>query len=273
MQYTSNASIIEAVSRGKAMPKAEAQRILECHVDRLFDKVKDKQITDEFKESVFNNYGHAGAPYIQWVMGNLDETRAILKKVQKRVDEAAELTTENRFWSDTLTATISGLLIAKKVGLHDFDVTKVFKWATTELIGQNKRGLSEMEHSVTDVLNDFFAENISYILQIKSTQDLRGSNNNGLDQHVIPEQVARGRLIARYETDTKLFYVKPKPLKEWCGELQINYSHLVSEIMKKCEGKRKKVQLTKGVNLQLPPADTIVMKFDADPDNDGIEDL
>ena len=273
MQYTSNASIIEAVSRGKAMPKAEAQRILECHVERLFDKVKDKEITDTFKEDVFNNYGHAGVPYIQWVMSNLDETRSILKKVQKRIDEAAELTTENRFWSDTLTATIAGLLIAKKVGLHDFDVTKVFKWATTELIGQNKRGLSEMEHSVTDVLNDFFAENISYILQIKSTQDLRGSNDNGLDQHVIPEQVARGRLIARYETDTKLFYVKPKPLKEWCGELQINYSHLVSEIMKKCEGKRKKVQLTKGVNLQLPPADTIVMKFDADPDNEGIEDL
>jgi hypothetical protein len=212
-------------------------------------------------------------PFIQWVKNNLDETRAIIKKVQQRVDEKAELTSENRFWSDTITATIAGLLIAKKIGLHDFDVQKIFTWATTDLIAQNKRGLSEMEHSVTDVLNDFFAENISYILQIKSTQDLRGSNDNGLDQHVIPEQVARGRLVARYETDTKLFFVKPKPLKEWCGELQINYSHLVSEIMKKCEGKRKKVQLTKGVNLQLPPADTIVMKFDADPDNEGIEDL
>jgi hypothetical protein len=274
MQYTANASIIETVSRGKAMPKAEAQRILECRVERLFDKYKDKEIQDQFKEKVLKvHYGVAGVPFIQWVMNNLDETRAIIKKVQQRVDEKAELTSENRFWSDTITATIAGLLIAKKIGLHDFDVQKIFTWATTDLIAQNKRGLSEMEHSVTDVLNDFFAENISYILQIKSTQDLRGSNDNGLDQHVIPEQVARGRLVARYETDTKLFFVKPKPLKEWCGELQINYSHLVSEIMKKCEGKRKKVQLTKGVNLQLPPADTIVMKFDADPDNEGIEDL
>ena len=273
MQYTSNASIIEAVSRGKAMPKAEAQRILECHVERLFDEVKDKEITDEFKENVFNNYGHAGILFIQWVMGNLDETRAILKKVQKRVDEAAELTSENRFWSDTITATISGLLIAKKVGLHDFDVQKVFKWATTELVAQNKRGLTEMTGTVTDVLDDFFSENISYILQIKSTVDNRGVNDNGLDQHVIPEQVARGRLVARYETDTKLFFVKPKPLKEWCGELQINYAHLVSEIMKKCGGKRKKVRLTKGTNLQLPPADVIVMKFDTESDDEGVENL
>ncbi len=274
MQYTANASIIETVSRGKAMPKAEAQRILECRVERLFDRHKDKEIQDQFKEKILKvHYGIAGVPYIQWVMNNLDETRAIIKKVQRRVDEKAELTSENRFWSDTITATLAGLLIAKKIGLHDFDVQNIFRWATTDLIAQNKRGLSEMEHSVTDVLNDFFAENISYILQIKSTQDLRSSNKNGLDQHVIPEQVARGRLVARYETDTKLFFVKPKPLKEWCGELQINYSHLVSEIMKKCGGKRKKVQLTKGVNLQLPPADTIVMKFDADPDNEGIEDL
>ena len=273
MQYTSNASIIEAVSRGKAMPKAEAQRILECHVERLFDEVKDKEITDEFKENVFNNYGHAGIPFIQWVMGNIDETRAILKKVQKRVDEAAELTSENRFWSDTITATIAGLLIAKKVGLHDFDVQKVFKWATTELVAQNKRGLNEMTGTVTDVLDDFFSENISYILQIKSTVDNRGVNDNGLDQHVIPEQVARGRLVARYETDTKLFFVKPKPLKEWCGELQINYAHLVSEIMKKCGGKRKKVRLTKGTNLQLPPADVIVMKFDTESDDEGVENL
>ena len=274
MQYTANASIIETVSRGKAMPKAEAQRILECRVERLFDKYKDKGIQDEFKDKVLKvNYGVAGVPYIQWIMNNLEETQTIIKKVQKRVDEAGELTSENRFWSDTITATISGLLIAKKVGLHDYDVQKIFKWATTDLIAQNKRGLTEMTSSVTDVLNDFFAENISYILQIKSTADNRGTHDNGLDEHVIPEQVARGRLVARYETDTKLFYVKPKPLKEWCGELQINYAHLVGEIMKNYKGKRKKVRLTKGTNLVLPPADVIVMKFDAEPEDDSVENL
>jgi len=90
---------------------------------------------------------------------------------------------------------------------------------------------------------------------------------------VIPEQVARGRLVARYETDTKLFYVKPKPLKEWCGDLQVSYGSLVADILTNCGGKRTKKQLTKGTNLQLPSADVIVMKFDVDPENEGIEDL
>jgi len=273
MQYTANASVIETVSRGKAMPKAEAQRILECRVERIFDKVKDKELQDTFKSNVFGNYGHAGPPYIQWVMKNLEEARKIVKKVQRRVDEKAQLTSENRYWSDTLTATISGLIISKKVGLHDFDVPKVFNWACTDLIAQNKRGLTEMGGSVQDIMGDFFAENISYILQIKSTADNRGTHGNGLDEHVIPEQVARGKLVARYETDTKLFYVKPKPLKEWCGELQINYAHLKSEIYAKCEGYSKKVRITKGTLLELGSTDVIVMKFDIGSDDEGIEDV
>ena len=273
MQYTANASIIETVSRGKAMPKAEAQRILECRVERIFHATKDKEVQDKFKSGVFGNYGHAGPPYIQWVMSNLEEAKDIVQKVQRRVDEKAELTSENRYWSDTITSTIAGLLISKKVGLHDFDVQKIFKWACTDLVAQNKRGLNEMGGTVTDILGDFFAENISYILQIKSTVDNRGTHGNGLDEHVIPEQVARGKLVARYETDTKLFFVKPKPLKEWCGELQINYAHLVSEIMKKCGGKRKKVRITKGTLLELGATDVIVLKFDTGSDDEGIEDL
>jgi len=121
-----------------------------------------------------------------------------------------------------------------------------------------------MSRSVLDVMNDFFTENISYILQIKSTLDNRSVHGNGLDELVIPEQIARGKLVARYETDTKLFYVKPKPLKEWCGSLQVNYAHLINEVIKHCEGKRGKVRLTKGTNLQLPSSDVIIMKFDAE---------
>tara|TARA_R110000744_G_scaffold27437_2_gene67014 strand:- start:1539 stop:3506 length:1968 start_codon:yes stop_codon:yes gene_type:complete len=273
MQYTANASVIETVSRGKAMPKAEAQRILECRVERIFDKVKDKELQDTFKSNVFGNYGHAGPPYIQWVMRNLEESKDIVKKVQRRVDEKAQLTSENRFWSDAITATISGLMISKKAELHDFNVQKVFNWACTDLVDQNKRGLTEIGGSVQDIMGDFFAENISYILQIKSTDDNRGAHGNGLDAHVIPEQVARGKLVARYETDTKLFFVKPKPLKEWCGELQINFAHLKSEIFAKCEGRIKKVRITKGTLLELGSTNVIIMKFDTGSDDESIEDL
>tara|TARA_R110000822_G_scaffold14327_10_gene50598 strand:- start:4984 stop:7827 length:2844 start_codon:yes stop_codon:yes gene_type:complete len=264
--FTANTSVVERISMAKAMPKAEAQRVLECRVDRLFDKTTDKVITDAFEAGLLDNYGHAGVPFVQYVMRNVEGCRKLVTDIQKRVDNIGKLTSENRFWSATIGATIAGLIIAKKAGLHDFDTQKVFKWAVTDLLDQNKRNMDEMNGTVFDIMDDFFAENISYILQIKSTVDNRGQNDNGLDALVIPEQVARGKLIARYETDTKLFFVKPKPLKEWCGNLQINYAHLITEIMEQCGGKNRKVRLTKGTNLQLPASDVIVMKFDVDPD-------
>ena len=268
---TSNTSIVERISMAKAMPKAEAQRVLECRVERIFDEFKDKGTTDAFEAGIKGNYGHAGPAFVQYVMKNLDACRKLLDDVHKRVDTRGELTAENRFWSATIAATITGLILSKRAGLHDYDVKKVLDWSIDDLLVQNKKSSIDMHGSVFETMNDFFAENISYILQIKSTMDNRAQQGNGLDQLVIPEQIARGKLIARYETDTKLFYLKPKPLKQWCGELQINYAHLVNEIMEHCEGKYKKVRLTKGTNLQLPPSNVIVMKFDIKADENDEE--
>ena len=262
--FTGNNSIIENISLDKLAAKAEAQRVLECKVDRIFDEVKDKNITDKFERGLYDNYGLVGPIYLQHLMQNLDAYRKLLATVQQRVDNHGGLTAENRFWSSAITACMTGLIIAKKAGLISFDPKRVFSWVMSDLIPQNKSNIQGMSRSVLDVMNDFFTENISYILQIKSTLDNRSVHGNGLDELVIPEQIARGKLIARYETDTKLFYVKPKPLKEWCGSLQVNYAHLINEVIKHCEGKRGKVRLTKGTNLQLPSSDVIIMKFDAE---------
>ena len=98
-----------------------------------------------------------------------------------------------------------------------------------------------------------------------------------MDVLAMPESIARGKLVARYETDTQKFYVIPKILKAWCGEQQINYNHLVSQIKSTCEGKHAKVRLSKGTKLALPPADVLVMKFgmgeeeDANPEDSPTE--
>jgi hypothetical protein len=267
---TGNTSVIERISTTKAMPKAEAQRILECRVPRI--KFTSKAETDAFDNALHANYGHAGIVYVQYIMRNLESVKRICEDVQARVDKAAELNAENRFWSEQVSKTIAGLMVAQAAGLVDFDIKKVYQWAIKELIPQNKRSALEMNATVQDLLNDFFAENISYILQIKSTDDSRKVQGNGIDTLVIPEAVARGKLVARYETDTKLFFVKVKPLKEWCGELQINYGHLVTEIIAKCNGRRIKKYLTKGTHLDLPSADCIMMKFDVGDDDDGSGD-
>ena len=126
---TGNTSIIERVSMAKAMPKAEAQRILEVKVDRLFSGAEEKEEQDRFSAALSNHYGTAGKEYVQYVISNLDAVTKLIDEVRGKVDKAAGLTSENRFWSAFATNTMAGLILAKRAGLIDYDIGKIFKWA------------------------------------------------------------------------------------------------------------------------------------------------
>ena len=191
---TGNTSMVERISIIKAMPKAEAQRIMECRVSRIHFETKEE--TDVFSACLQNNYGHAGKIYVQHIMNNLDEVKKLLSDVQARVDAKAGLTAENRYWSILVASTITGLMLAKRVGLVDYDIKKVFAWAV-EKLKENKRQVEDMSVSVEETLNDYIHEHWSNVLWIKSTDDLR-KQEDGVTELIIPESQERGKLVARY---------------------------------------------------------------------------
>jgi hypothetical protein len=254
---TGNTSIVEQIGTIKNGPKAEAQRILEARAYRM--KFSSKEETDVFSNRIFENYGHAGTPYIQYIISNQEAVRKMVVTVQKRIDEAAKLTEENRFWSAGAACTMTGLIIAKKIGLINFDIEAIFKWLVATL-AENKATVSDMGTSAQEILNNYVHEKWQNILWIKSTQDLRGTpNNNGLDELVVPESQPRGQLVARYETDIKRLYLLPKPLKLWCGDQQINFGSFMDELTKGMQAERGKMRLGKGTHMNLPPANVIIV--------------
>ena len=260
---TGNTSMVERISIIKAMPKAEAQRIMECRVSRIHFETKEE--TDVFSACLQNNYGHAGKIYVQHIMNNLDEVKKLLSDVQARVDAKAGLTAENRYWSILVASTITGLMLAKRIGLVDYDIKKVFAWGI-EKLKENKRQVEDMSVSVEETLNDYIHEHWSNVLWIKSTDDLR-KQDDGVTELVIPEANARGKLVARYETDLKRAYLIPKPLKTWCGEQQINYNSFVHDLKTKLGAKRAKTRLSKGTHMNLPSTDVIVVDCSLDNEN------
>jgi hypothetical protein len=253
---TGNTSAIEKVSMYKAMPKAEAQRLMETKAVRLFDKSKTKHLTDAHATNAENIYGHAGILYIQYVMANVTAVTKLLAQVQAKIDQAADLTAENRFWSAGAAADLTGVLIAKKLGLVNYDTNKLFKFII-KILKENKHMASDMNSSAAELLNDYFHENWGSILKIKSTDDLRKGQDNGLDSLVIPELDPKIRLVGRYETDVKRAYLIPKPLKAWCGKHQINYAAFVQDLKSEFGASSSKMRLTRGTTTQLPPTNVI----------------
>ena len=255
---TGNTSIIEKVSLAKAMPKAEAQRMLETKAKKLFNETETKHLTDAHAQNAEVLYGHAGIIYIQYVIENIEEVKVLLGRVQTAIDKEAGLKAENRFWSAGVACTITGAMIAKRLGLLPYLPKKLMNYSLG-LLKENIRSVGDMSSTVEETLNNYLHDNWGSILKIRSTDDLRSAQDNGLDELVIPEVDPRVRLVGRYETDVKMLYLTPKPLKVWCGAQDINYSSFLADLTSNMKAKSMTMRLTKGTSTQLPPSRVVAV--------------
>jgi len=255
---TGQHSLVERIMMMKDIPDAEAQRILEIQATR--NRQVPKHETDELARSIGEDYGHAGPIFIRFVMNNIEAVRDLVIKTQHKIDAAAELEAKNRFWSAGAAVTLATMIIAKRLELLDYDAKKVFPWIVN-IIKQNKNRNEEMGSSLSQVLENFINENVTNVLIIKSTMDLRKVNKNGVDQLIVPDASPRMRLAARYEPDVKKLYIVPKQLKDYCVRNNYNYASLVKDLEKDFGAKKGKYRLHKGTHLNFAPQDALVLDY------------
>lgn len=256
---SANCSLIDKVSMAKAMPKAEAQRVLEIETSKLFTEKTDKRLTDAFSLQLQNNYGHAGILFVQYVMANMAEVRLLVETLQRQIDEAADLGPENRFWSAATTCALAAAVICKHLGLLAYDVAALRTYIIKNILKANKSVSADMSLDPMDLITSYTYENLGRILQIKSTIDLRGkANGNGADDLVVPDQQIRtADIVGRYETDLHVLYILPNPFKVWLADQQVNYNSVLSELKTKYRAKKTKIRLMKGTKMQMTPVDVI----------------
>ena len=254
---TSNNSIIQRIGLYKALPKAEALRIIEIRVpDDLANLTKEEQ--DNFYAGIQNNFGHAGPIYAQYILNNVEHCKEILALVRKKIDEAANLQADERFWSSMCACTIAGAIIARKAGLIDYDIKTLTKFILSEL-AKSKEGNFDFDFNAEQILSDYMAENYNNILRIKSTDDAR-KQSTGLDHLILPDATPRMQLVARYEYDIKKLYLLPKPFRMWCSKQQIDYSNIIESLKAgRTKLKREKIRLGRGTHMNMPAADVLTL--------------
>lgn len=254
---SSNASFVSKILAYKAAPKAEMARLLEFHAYK--HTFKSKQETDDFAITVGDHYGHAVEPFVQYIINNKETVKMVLQSLQERVDRAANLTMQERFWSVTAAVGLTALTIARELNLLRYDPKAMFDWVI-EMINLNKRSRAEKTVDCQTLITDFVSEHYGSILWIKSTEDRRGENmlhGKGLEELVVPEQQPKVTFVARYETDLHRLYILPKPLRKWCSKQALNSDSLIKELSEKMDGKRKRMRIGKGTKFYLPPVDVI----------------
>lgn len=216
---SSNASFNEKLSSMKENSDAELLRVLEYKIEMngVLDNEEAKQMFDHV---LMRNFGHAGRVFIQFILHNYDEVVELVAQVQKTVDEELKIKQEERFWSAGVTAYIAGGIIAKRIGLIDWDIRALLDWVKRE-IAKLRRELPEMNRNADNIIGRFINDNASNIIIMQA-------NKMGGLAHFMNGTIHKANI--RWEVPNHRVMISYAVLKAWCVQKQINVEDTLSQL-------------------------------------------
>ena len=250
---SSNASFYEKLGSAKATPDGEMMRMLEYKID--YTKALDVEFAKAmFDHQLMDNYGHAGPIYADWLVRNHEEAEQSVRAIQAKIDRELKLTQRERFWSAVIAANIAGGLIAKRyLNLMDWDMQRIYKWATGTMINSLREDVSPPATNVSTVIGDYINRNIQSILVVDGNVDCRAKTEK------LPIISPTRELLIRYEPDTKRLYIVAKHFKDDCVTYQINYKGTLAALKKNgvfLKGDLKRI--SKGMKIPGTPVHCLV---------------
>lgn len=262
---SSNHSFYEKLEALKESPEGELMRIIELYID--YTDVLDPAYAKEmFDHQLMENYGHAGEIYAQFLVENKEYVQRVYMDVQRTIDTQLKLTQRERFWSAAVAAVLTGIKIAIYLGLCNWNLSRIFKWACKRIIDLRGQIPAPIEND-KEAIGQFILNNMQSILVVNDGVDRR-SNMNAL-----PLLEPRRELLIRYEPDTKKVFVITKAFKDFCHVRNISYR----ETLRKMEGcglllGTTQKRMSKGMAMTTPNVRVLI--FDAGhPDFIAIDNL
>jgi len=248
---SSNASFYEKMAAAKIAPDGEMMRLLEYKIDYtpiISPEVAKAMFDHQLKE----NYGHAGPIYIEWLVNNLEEAQDAALDVQRKIDTELKLTQRERFWSAVLAANITGGLIADRLGLLDWDLKPIYKWATN-MVTELRGDVTPPTTNASALIGDYINRHAQNILVVNDSADLRSQ------MPALPLLEPKGELLIRYEPDTKKMFLAANAFKNDCVKYQANYKDTLKQLSSKGYfiGTLNK-RLAKGMKIVSPGVHTLM---------------
>jgi len=219
---SANASFEDKLGTIKDTPDGELMRFIEYEIGYT-DAISTEEGKRIFDHQLRENYGHAGAIYAQYLIANIEEVKEDLLAVQAKVNSDLNLTQRERFWSAVIACNITGALIAKRLGLIDYEIGKVYKWICKHVKEAQETAKVPLDDS-SSIIGDFLNRHIRNVLVINGEVDLRTKLPS------VPLQEPYGELLVRYEPDFKKMYIAARPFKAYCAKYQIDYKNLLKEL-------------------------------------------
>lgn len=206
MTCSSNASLYDILGTNSSDSSAEAMRVFEYRMDR--QNVMQAQEAQLLFSKLNDNFGHAGEIFITYVAQHRAEIKDMIIKLRTDFGTVAEVPIQERYWANIVACCLVGGRIAKRLGLHNFDLESLFKWAVNQ-IKSMRTTVSEIKRDSRSLLVDFMNANISSTITVK---DLSEKSNK---QYVPAEGEPRSGLVIRNEVDRGIAYIPRDVIRNW----------------------------------------------------------
>lgn len=244
--WSSNSSLEDKLSLMKIDPQGEMARLIEVHLQtpvpshvlgaqHLFTKLND-------------NYGLAGDLFMRYVIPNIEDVRKTWVQVRDKIYAMHSWTQTERYRLNLLICMVTGGLIARHLGLINYDIPRLTKKAAA-LIRQAAEHMRENAVKAVETIAMFVNANINNMLIIKSAAAV------GTLSEVPIKVPNRGALTIRYEPDTKILFITQRDFNKWCANLQINSREMRSLFLSETgvELKQTKKRMGKGWDSDFGP--------------------
>lgn len=221
---TSNTSLYEKLADHRKGYTAEAMRIFELTLPPSDDHFKDHVETHIRK--LKQNYGHGGRVYMNWVIRNLDKIQPLLHDAIQKISKDASLRNEERFWGAMFACVLVGGTIAKKLGLHDYDVNAIVQRFTGQA-GEVREIVKISQTDPVSILSEFFNNNLDGIIKFNPNgKPWLGTDGRGLS--VLRNICVRMDLDSEGLPDKA--YISIPSFRTYCTNKKIDAAWLMKEL-------------------------------------------
>jgi hypothetical protein len=256
-----NVDLVEAIGAHRSSPQGEAARVTRTGVKKLLLLIQEVEEANEMNKNMKNNYGHAGIVFIQHVIKNLEQVKKLLEKTRDRLLADTGYDVTLRFAVGQGATNFTSLMIAKEIGLINWDLEAYYKWLIM-MIKRTKIQLQEMVVDIKDLIGRYYTENVRGILRLKS--DGGAPEDPMMEQLIMPDAMPSFDWVGRHEYDISKIYLIKSKFKQWCIKQGLHFANIEELITQELKGRQYKMRLGRNTKLDITPQDVIEMSWDRD---------
>lgn len=177
-------------------------------------------VAETIRQTVTEHYGHAGEPFIKFLVANRDQVRAETRKMIEVLAKRSKIEGMERFMVAGAACTLVGAYHAYRLGLIGFNPMNLLDWVASAIQTCRHR-IADAQRGALGTLAEFLDDTMSCRLAVSTI---------GKDVRAIKLPI--GSLTQRVDVDKKKLWISRQAFRAYCVKQRADFDEVVAELVR-----------------------------------------